>query len=305
MGMRVPIQKILCATDFSDCSVAAVRYGIALATELSAFLCVCHVVDVPFAGMYGEANPDPVQLERRSMAFALDQMRELIGDAELKWEPIVMIGHTADEIARIAGEKRVGMVISGTHGRSGIRRFLLGSVTERLMRVVACPLLVIRGSEGRIEKSGLRLEKILVGCDFYSFSGLAVQHAVNLAQEFEAELHLVHVLEWSAYRDVIRTGREVLEDIRSDVAVQMREKLEQMVPSEARNWCRPVISLAAGRPDEELAKYALVNDIDLIAVGVRGRGLMETLFVGSNTDRLLRQSPCPVLSVRPLEDEAL
>jgi len=303
--MRVPIQKILCATDFSDCSVAAVRYGIALATELNAFLYVCHVVDVPFAGMYGEANPDPVQLERRSMAFARDQMQELIGDVKLKWEPIVTIGHTADEIARIGIEKRVDLVISGTHGRSGIRRFLLGSVTERLMRVVACPLLVIRGSDGRIEKSGFRLKRILVGCDFSPFSGLAVQHAVSLAQEFEAELHLVHVLEWSAYRDVIPTGQDVLEDIRSDVAVQMRGKLEQMVPSEARNWCRPVISLAAGRPDEELAKYALVNDVDLIAVGVRGRGLVETLFVGSNTDRLLRQSPCPVLSVRPLEDEAL
>jgi nucleotide-binding universal stress UspA family protein len=303
--MRVPIQKILCATDFSDCSVAAVQYGIALATELNAFLFVCHVVDVPFAGMYGEANPDPVQLERRSMEFARDQMKELIGDTRLKWETVVTIGHSADEIARIAGEKRVGLVISGTHGRSGIKRFLLGSVTERLMRVVACPLMVIRGSEGKMEKSRFRLKKILVGCDFSSFSGLAVQHAVNLAQEFEAELHLVHVLEWSAYRDVIRTGQEVLEDIRSDVVVQMREKLEQMVPSEARNWCTPVISLAAGRPDEELAKYALVNDIDLVAVGVRGRGLMETLFVGSNTDRLLRQSPCPVLSVRPLEEEEL
>jgi nucleotide-binding universal stress UspA family protein len=64
-----------------------------------------------------------------------------------------------------------------------------------------------------------------------------------------------------------------------------------------------VISLVAGRPDEELAKYALVNAIDLIAVGVRGRGVVETLFVGSNTDRLLRESPCPVLSVRPLVDE--
>jgi nucleotide-binding universal stress UspA family protein len=301
--MRVPIQKILCATDFSDCSVAAVRYGIALANELNAFLYVCHVVDVPFAGMYGEANPDPVQLERRSMAYARDQMEELIGDAELKWESVVTIGHTADEIARIAGEKRVGLVVSGTHGRAGIKRFLLGSVTERLMRVVACPLMVIRGAEGGDNKSRFRLKRILVGCDFSPFSGLAVQHAVNLAQEFEAELHLVHVLEWSEYKDVIRTRQEVLEDIRSDVAVQMREKLEQMVPAEARNWCRPVITLVAGRPDEELVKYALVNDIDLISVGVRGRGLVETLFVGSNTDRLVRQSPCPVLSVRPLEAE--
>jgi len=303
--MRIPLKKILCATDFSDCSAAAVRYGVALATELNAVLYVCHIIDVPFAGMYGEANPDPVQLERRSTAFASEQMKELIGDASLKWEPIVAIGHTADEIARIAGEKGAELVVSGTHGRSGLRRFLLGSVTERLMRVVQCPLLVVRGAavDGEAWKEGFRLKRILVGCDFSPFSGLAVQHAVSLAQEFEAELHLVHVLEWSAYKDMVRTGSEVLEDIRHDVAAQMREKLEQLVPDEAKNWCRPVINLVAGRPHEELSKYALVNDIDLISVGVRGRGLVETLFVGSNTDRLIRQSPCPVLSVRPLADE--
>jgi nucleotide-binding universal stress UspA family protein len=304
--MRIPVKKILCATDFSDCSATAVRYGIALAAELNAVLYVCHVIDVPFAGMYGEANPDPVQLERRSMAFAREQMKELIGDVDLKWEPIVTVGHTADEIARIAGEKGVELVVSGTHGRSGLKRFLLGSVTERLMRVVACPLMVVRVAtavEGASGRSGVGFNRILVGCDFSPFSGLAVQHGINLAQEFEAELHLVHVLEWSAYKDVIRTGQEVMENIRHDVAIQMREKLEQLIPEDARNWCKPVINLVAGRPDEELGKYALVNDIDLIVVGIRGRGLMETLFVGSNTDRLVRQAPCPVLSVRPLVDE--
>ena len=305
--MRIPVRKVLCATDFSDCSAAAVRCGIALAEELNAVLYVCHVVDVPFAGMYGEANPDPEQLERRSMAFAREQMGELIGDAGVKWEPIVTLGHTADEIARIAAEKGVELVISGTHGRSGLKRFLLGSVTERLMRVVPCPLMVVRGpwADAGAGKGEFRLRRILVGCDFSPFSGLAVKHALNLAQEFESELHLVHVLEWFAYKDVIQTGTEVLEDIRRDVAVQMRQKLEELVPEDARIWCRPLISLSAVRPHEELSKYALVNDMDLIAVGVRGRSLVESLFVGSNTDRLIRQAPCPVLSIRPREDEEI
>ena len=296
--MRLPLRKILCSTDFSDCSAAAVRYGIALAAELNATLYVCHVVDVPFAGMYGEANPDPVQLERRSKAYAQEQMKNLIGDSDISWESIVTIGHTADEIARITAENGIDLVVSGTHGRSGIKRFLLGSVTERLMRVAACPLLVVRGTG----KSEFRLRKILVGCDFSAFSGLAVRHALNLAQEFESELHLMHILEWSVYKDVIRAGSEILDDIRSDVATQMREKLEELVPEDARHWCRPVITLTAGQPHEELSKYALVNDIDLIALGVRGRGMVETLFVGSNTDRLIRQAPCPVLSVRPIEN---
>ncbi len=303
--MRIPVTRILCATDFSDCSSAAVRYGVALAGELKAALYICHVIDVPFAGMYGEANPDPVQLEKRSLAFARDQMTSLIGETAIDWEPIVTIGNTADEISRIATEKGVELVVSGTHGRSGIKRFLLGSVTERLIRITNCPLMVVRGgtADSGPDKGKPRLKRILAGCDFSSLSELAVKHALNLAQEFEAELHLVHVLEWTQYKDAIRSGREMLEDIRRDVSVQMREKLEKLVPEDAKHWCRPVISLSAGRPHEELSKYSLVNGIDLIAVGVRGRGLVETLLVGSNTDRLIRQAPCPVLSVRPMQNE--
>ena len=61
----------------------------------------------------------------------------------------------------------------------------------------------------------------------------------------------------------------------------------------------PKTTFLAGQPQEELVKYAVVNKIDLIVLGVRGHSLMEKLFVGSTTDLVARQAPCPVLSVRP------
>ncbi|MDZ7699625.1 MAG: universal stress protein [Deltaproteobacteria bacterium] len=63
----------------------------------------------------------------------------------------------------------------------------------------------------------------------------------------------------------------------------------------------PITVLLAGKPHEELTKYAVVNNMELVVMGVRGRSLVETLFVGSTTDRLARQAPCPILSVRPLK----
>ena len=65
------------------------------------------------------------------------------------------------------------------------------------------------------------------------------------------------------------------------------------------DWCTPKTILLAGHPHEELTKYAVVNEIDLIVLGVRGHSLVETMFVGSTTDRVVREAPCPVLSVRP------
>jgi nucleotide-binding universal stress UspA family protein len=84
-----------------------------------------------------------------------------------------------------------------------------------------------------------------------------------------------------------------------DLASDLKEKLSNMVPEEARTWCKPVINLLAGQPHEEITKYALVNSVDLIVLGVRGHTLVETLFVGSTTDRVMRRAHCPVLSVQP------
>jgi nucleotide-binding universal stress UspA family protein len=73
-----------------------------------------------------------------------------------------------------------------------------------------------------------------------------------------------------------------------------------MLPEESYNWCRPKLVLLAGRPFEEITKYALFNHMDLIVLGIRGHNLIETLLAGSTTDRVSRQSPCPVLSVCPM-----
>lgn len=73
-----------------------------------------------------------------------------------------------------------------------------------------------------------------------------------------------------------------------------------MVPEDARDWCKPKVTLLGGQPHEELTKYAVVNNLDLIVLGVRGQSLVEKLFVGSTTDRVIRRAPCPVLSVRPM-----
>jgi nucleotide-binding universal stress UspA family protein len=148
--------------------------------------------------------------------------------------------------------------------------------------------------------SVLHPKKILVGCDFSSDSTLAFQYGLSLAQEFEAELHLVHVVEPPVYQDILTATEIGQGDYRSGLMPELRRKLTQMVPEEARNWCRPVSVLLEGKSDAEINRYAELNDIDLIVLGVRGHGLVESLLIGSTTDRVARQAPCPVLSVRPL-----
>jgi nucleotide-binding universal stress UspA family protein len=221
---------------------------------------------------------------------------------EVNWEPLVTVGPVAEEIVRITKEKRGDIVISATQGRSGVPRLVLGSVTERLMRTLPCPLLSVQGT-GKVlvdaEKQDIRLERILVGCDFSPDSNLAVQYAISLAQEFQSEMHLVHVIEPPVYKDLFKSAVEPGEKVRQDLRIQLKQKLEGMIPEEIRNWCTPSTLLLAGSPHEELTKYGVIHDMDLIVLGVRGHGLAETLLVGSTTDRVIRKASCPVLSVRP------
>ncbi len=301
--MRIQIKKVLCATDFSDLSNQTISFGIGLAKTFNAKLYVCHVVDLPFAAMNGEVQLDPIEQQDRMMAYAQKQLEELFTKESVDWEPVVSIGHTADEITRIAENMRIDLAISATHGRSGLKRLLLGSVTERLMRTVSCPLLIIKGQgetdTGR-RQTTFPPRRILVGCDFSPDSGLAFQYALAMAQEFEAELHLVHVVEPPVYQNVLFS--DVSSGLYNHEAMleELDDKLERMVPDDARNWCDLKIGLREGKPDEELTRYADIHDVDLIVLGVRGHGLVETLFVGSTTDRVARRAPCPVLSVRPL-----
>ncbi len=298
--MRMQFNRIVCATDFSDYSNRTVDYGIALAKEFDAKLYVCHVIDLSSVAIYGEFQLDPVGLQNRIMKDASDQLEELIGKKHKEWEPLITVGHAADEISRIVEEKSVDLVITATRGRSGLKRLILGSVTERLMRTLTCPLLVVHSPNKEFVNSvdhEIKINRILVGCDFSPDSSLAFEYGLSLAQEFESELHLAHVIETAIYQELHKTEAPVEEEIQQEIHGRLTQKLLDMVPEEARNWCTPQTSILDGHAYEELVKYAEQHNIGMIVLGARGHGLVRSLLLGSTTDRVIRRAPCPVLSV--------
>lgn len=304
--MRIQLNRILCATDFSDFSNHTIPYGIAMARQFDAKLFVCHVIELPFATMAGEVQLDFIEQQNRMVDYAHAQLAQLFEGESVEWEPVVTVGHTVDEIDRLVRNNRIDLVISATHGRSGVRRLLLGSVTERMMRMLSCPLLIVRGKgDGGVEPRKIEFvpKRILVGCDFSADSQLAYQYGLSLAQEVEAELHLIHVVEPPVYQNILVDGQDADETSRQPLISILQKKLDRMVPEDARNWCKLNTALLEGKPNNELIDYALLNDIDLIVLGVRGHGLVETVFVGSTTDRVARSAPCPVLAVRPMAGE--
>lgn len=302
--MRVQLKTIMCTTDFSDFSNLSVTYAMALAREFDAKLYVCHVVDVSSAVMYGEAMVDISQQHQRMVQYAHEQLEQLTAGYPIDWEPIVVAGHAADEICRMAKENAADLVVCATHGRSGLKRLILGSVAERLMQILPCPLLIIRVLQPDADfKKQLSMKRILVGCDFSADSSLALTHGLSIAQEFQSELHLVNVDESLKNQEASNRVQKPEDSLFEDLQDQLNQRLKGLVSDESCNWCTLKTAVLAGQPYEALSAYAEKNDIDLIVLGVRGRGLVEKLFVGSTTDRVVRRASCPVLAVRPVDQE--
>lgn len=153
--MRRQINKILCATDFSEFAKDVVAYGVRLAKEFRAKLYICHVVDLPAVTTYGEAVVSPIEHQNRFMGYARNEIENLVSDESIEYQALITIGNTTEEITRLAKEQMADLVITATHGRSGLKRFFLGSVTERLMRTLSCPLLVLRGAEEGVSTPGI------------------------------------------------------------------------------------------------------------------------------------------------------
>lgn len=327
--MRIRPQRIMCSVDFSDFTDTALTYSIALSREFNAKLFLVHVViEVEPLLKSSEIALDVQALQKSHMDKAFEQLTTLVKKADIPYEILIAKGDPADRIRDLALEHRADMVITATHGNSGIKRLLLGSVTEKLIKTIHCPLLVLNTQKFDRPSSSppdIRLKKIMVGCDFSQDSKLAFDYGLSLAQEFQAELYLTHVvkpsenleLKVSDYIDVTPPdyvkwrSSDYFEmqkrsmDQKREKFNQLRDNLEKqlyfMVPEESRNWCTPKTTLLDGEPYKEMITYAQQEKIDMIVLGIRGHTLWEKLMVGSTTDRIIRQSPCPVLAVRQLD----
>lgn len=311
--MRVKFKKILCAVDFSDNTNRVMSYGKALAAEFNAEIILCHVVSFGYL-VSGHIPPheDHTGMEVYRMEQARARLDALSKEFDMDCRLRVCAGHAAEEIARIAKEEKMDMVLAATCGGAGVKRFLLGSVTDRLARILSCPFMVLHPQEEQEEfdHHGIELKKILVGCDFSPDSKLAFDYAQSLAQEFQAKLYLAHVIptveyfgtgtaEYLSAQEELFTGwHDAYQGRRQSILDRMEARLLGMVSSETVDWCTHEAVVLEGRVYQELLTHAEQNNIDMIVVGVRGHSLLEEFIIGSTTHRVVSRASCPVLVIR-------
>jgi nucleotide-binding universal stress UspA family protein len=144
------IRKILFATDFSDNSRYALAYALSFAKKYDAQLYILHVIQQPSypLGMYAEISFDAMDKFNRNISQAVEKEMETLREKDLqgftKYECLIVHGAPFLEILRTAREKEAGLIIVGTHGRTGLDHVLFGSTAEKVVRRAPCPVLSVR-----------------------------------------------------------------------------------------------------------------------------------------------------------------
>jgi len=292
------VQRIFCPVDLTTTSDQALRYSFALAKAYDARLFVFHCVRTTATETNGDGER---QLTRGRRRLQQEVKTSVAADviSSVQWQPIVSrCEDDGDSIVQEAARLRADLIVMRSRRRPH-RAALLGSTAEEVCRTASCPVLVCHSEERDWidEKSQIQVKRVLVAYDFSDLSEVALKYAISVAQEYQAELHLLHVLPPS-----VRVPEISWEPYGQQGAYHTAaRRLQKSVPAEAQLWCQVRHVVSEGQPYREILNYADSNGIDLICIGAHGAGFgMRTLF-GSNVDRVLRQAPCPVLVARPLK----
>jgi len=152
----------------------------------------------------------------------------------------------------------------------------------------------------------IELRTILLPTDFSEPSAVAGKYAKAMAENFHASLHILHVIEESAliYPLVGYEGTfPPLPQLRDDIEKEIHARLEKLLSASEREALRALLAIRIGSPFVEIVRYAKEQNIDLIVMGTHGRGPIAHMLMGSVAEKVVRKTPCPVLTVRHPEHE--
>lgn len=279
-------QKPLVAVDGSPASLHALREALKLAGKDQELLVLA--VAPPYAGDLRTVGVSELsRLLREPCETALQQAAALAGAAGVSVRPLCVLGDPAQTIAEVAEEEHCDLIVMGVRGRTFAGGLLVGSTTARVIGLAPQDVLAIP------ETAELHWRRLLVATDGSECGRQAAAKAIALARHTGGTLNVLSVLEISSHiyavapeftAERIQTSRRQVEEIQTLAAAQ---------GVSAAGWVRE--SEAAYEVIVEVAKE---SQADLIVMGSHGVTGLKRLLLGSTTERVMAQAPCPVLVVK-------
>jgi len=286
---------VLIPTDGSDHATAAAGHALALARRFDATVHVISAVDLVTAGgMFNAGGVDEEFVDRleANAEETIERIETLAGESA-PIETAVVRGTPSKAILDYADDRDVDLVAMGTRGRTGVDRYVAGSVTERVVRLADVPVLTAKPTEG--EGTEGEYDEILVPTDGSDHAAAAAEHAVAIARATDARIHALNVVDLAGVGagstldpPVNLVGR--LEDAGTEATEAVAERARDA-------GVDAVTAVVEGSPSRDVLGYADEHGIDLVAMGTAGRTGLRRILLGSTAERTIRHAEMPVLTV--------
>jgi len=284
-------KRILCPVDFSDLSLLALKYAAAGAREYGAELTVLHAqaFDLPRYFVRSETSHLIRELsaaKKGTRDYLMSSVKEKLGKAvkHLSLRHEVLDADPLDAILDVAEKRKIDLIVLGTHGYGRVKRLLLGSVAENVVKGATVPVFLVRQKEHEFidvahPDTEPRLARILCPVNTAESGAVGLRHAGSLAERFHAKLTAFYSIEQE-----------------EEEASVTRDLCRWMVQP-AGTRCNVETVVRKGAPAEEIIAYAREQREDLIVLCAHHRPFQQSTFLGRTTDLVMRHAPVPVLLV--------
>jgi nucleotide-binding universal stress UspA family protein len=282
---RISFQNILFPTDFSPTANRALPYAVEIARRAQGKIHAVHVISPrvsPAASPeeWSQTVQEDEEFRERGKAELEHELQEL------PHELLFLKGEVWENLEQVMNEQHVDVIVTATHGRSGIGKSLMGSVAEKIIRQASCPVLIVGTgvASKHSHAAAAELNCILYATDFSPESIAAARYAISLARDHQAKLILLHTV-----------GAEMPEEEGASL-----ETLHSIVPWGAGLRYRPQFLMERGEPADTILRVAGTFHADLVVLGARK---IETHleaaihFSNSIVHQVLAQARCPVLTM--------
>src|SRR5579864_5441888 len=286
--LRLTFKNILLPTDFRSASIAALTYARAFARQFEARIFVTHAV-TPTPPIFVPMEPIPLDLDEE-WRDAQTQLQEFLNDDLLlgtKYEGILERGELWNVLDDVVRRHDIDLIVLGSHGKHGLKKLVLGSGAEQIFRQASCPVLTVGPKVPEPKGDVAVFKHIIFATDFSSGSLKALPYALSLAEEHEASLTLLHVVPLvpMQHQMYVSGGAE--------------KRLEDLIPPDAKDWCRPSAVVSFEFPAEGILHLAETQSADLIVMGVHKRAPRAAAHLPwAIAYEVVCHAPCPVLTVR-------
>lgn len=283
----IDLKRILYATDFSQASRAALPVVAAVARHYGSRLFAAHVwTPSPYPMMAPEVA---TVLDRRQQRAAEEELETLLKAPELQGVPaqaLVRHGAPVEQLQRIVKEQHIDLAVASTHGETGFRHRVLGSVAEELVRALTCPVLTVGPHLAKRFEHQNEIHSILFPTDFSEESLSVFPYLASVAHEYRSRLTILHVLppETASNPDVAR------------LAEPLRKQMEKALWPQISPSCGAEFVIDSGDPAETILAHAGRTNADLIGLGVRCATDIAKRFRDTVAYRILAEAACPVLT---------